>query len=137
MFLFFGCARKEETASINANEQPIQPLIHSLDEGPAKDNNLMARDKNALSGIAHNPFLTEEEEKEFTDLGKAVTIDYLIPSAILYSSANKNKVIINGQILKIGNTIDNKEIIKIEAEEVILKDSLNEYSIKLREVTKQ
>lgn len=83
-----------------------------------------------------NPFLTEEEEKAFADLDNRVPIDYLSLSAILYS-AQESRAIINGRIVREGDIIDNKEIIKINPENIILKDADNEYTIRLKEVLRK
>jgi hypothetical protein len=89
--------------------------------------------------LEQNPFLTDEEEREFADLGEAALdaapIDYLALSAILYSPSNKSRAVINGRILEIGSQIDNKEIIEINAEAVILKDAQAEYIIKLKKIS--
>ena len=41
---------------------------------------------------------------------------------------------INGRILESGNQIDGKEVFDIKAEEVILKDSQNEYVLRLKNI---
>lgn len=129
LFFGFGCERQEVKiigqSSVPAGEtekpspkEPVQKLILSSVE------------------VTSNPFLTEEEERAFADLGKRIPIDYLITSAILYSPS-ASIAIINGRILKKGDTIDNKEIIEIQPEAVILKDSQGEYIVRLKRVTEK
>lgn len=129
--LSFGCAKKEaatpaasgaeivsteqkETAAAEIQDKPIEKIIQ------------------AAKQPLRNPFLTEEEEREAVDLGNAISIDYLALSAIIYSTFNKSKAIINGQVLKIGDYVDNKEIIKIQPEAVILKNAQAQYIVKLK-----
>lgn len=79
-----------------------------------------------------NPFLTRKEEKALAKLGNAIPLDYLKVSAIFYSSiSSQSRAIINGKVLVQGDSIDNKEIIKINSEEVLLKDSQGNYVAKI------
>jgi len=79
-----------------------------------------------------NPFLTQREEKALVELGNALPLDYLKVSAIFYSSfSSQSRAIINGKVLILGDSIDNKEIIKINPEEVVLKDSQGRYVAKM------
>ena len=118
-------------AKANPTEETNMPFL--------KSKAISSQEHEAVSSSSNskrtNPFLSEEEEKTF---GKSILIDYLLLSAILYSSFSSNsRAIINGQILKIGNYIDNKEVVKIEPEEVILKDDQNEYCVRLKKVVGQ
>lgn len=79
-----------------------------------------------------NPFLTQGEEKALGELGNAIPLDYLQVSAIFYSALSaQSRVIIDGKVLVLGDSIDNKEIIKINPEEVVLKDSQGRYVAKM------
>ena len=79
-----------------------------------------------------NPFLTQREEKALVELGNALPLDYLQVSAIFYSSFSaQSRAIIDGKVLVLGDSIDNKEIIKISPEEVVLKDSQGRYVAKM------
>ncbi len=79
-----------------------------------------------------NPFLTKIEEKALAKLGNAIPLDYLQVSAIFYSSIpSQSRAIINGKVLVQGDSIDNKQIIKINSEDVILKDSQGHYVAKI------
>jgi hypothetical protein len=80
-----------------------------------------------------NPFLTLEEEMAIRSQPDAIPINYLILTAIFYSPAN-SRAIVDGEILKKGDFIDNKEIINISPEEIILKDNNSRYVLKMRGV---
>lgn len=78
-----------------------------------------------------NPFLTSEEEEMFK-MGEI--IDYLNLSAIFYSP-HYSYAVIDGRIIKEKDIIDNKEVILIKPEKVILEDSQrNRYVIKIKGV---
>lgn len=114
--LFFGCAKKEAAAE---TQSMLLEQTAPIPENPVR-----------------NPFLTQEEEqeKELAGAGNRISLDYPILSAILYSSFQISKAIINGEILKIGDYIDNKEIIEIQPEAVILKDAQAQYIIRLKNI---
>ena len=79
-----------------------------------------------------NPFLTKKEEKSLADTGKAIPLEYLKVSAIFYSALNsQNRVIIDGKVLVLGDNIDNKAIIKINPEDVVLEDAQGQYVAKM------
>ena len=79
-----------------------------------------------------NPFLTQKEEKALVELGNALPLEYLQVSAIFYSSfSSQSRAIIDGKVLVLGDSIDNKEIVKINPEEVVLKDSQGRYVAKM------
>jgi hypothetical protein len=79
-----------------------------------------------------NPFLTEKEEKTLVELGNAIALEYLRVSAIFYSgSPYQSRAIIDGKVLVLGDSIDNKEIIKINPEDVVLEDSQGHYVAKM------
>lgn len=128
LFVFFGCERKEEVRMIKEAEIPYEQPKEIPQQEEQKQEVIPT-----ITQTRANPFLTEEEEKTFQVLGKAVPIDYLVLSAILYSPS-ASKAIINGQILGIGSSIDNKEIIEIQPEAVILKDAQSEYIVRLKKV---
>lgn len=127
LFLFFGfgCGRQEVKiigqSSVTTEETEKLSPRETTQEAVSY-----------LREVTSNPFLTqEEEERAFAEKGKRIPIDYFVLSAILYSSS-ASKAIINGQILEKGNTIDNKEIIDILPDAVILKDSQSEYVVRLK-----
>jgi hypothetical protein len=85
-----------------------------------------------------NPFLNPKEEKALVELGNAISLDYLQVSAIFYSEfSSQSRAIIDGKVLVLGDSIDNKEIIKINPEEVVLEDSQGHYVAKMAGVMAQ
>ena len=141
--LSFGCTKKEAAPTV-ANEASRQDetAAAQIQDKPLEQITQAAKEP------THNPFLTEEEEKEVIDTGNLIPADYLILSAVIYSSfpaersetgsrlrrENKSKAIINGQILKMGDYVDNKEIVEIQPEAVILKDARAQYIIRLKNI---
>lgn len=82
-----------------------------------------------------NPFLTPKEEKALVELGNAIPLDYLQVSAIFYSAySSQSRAIIDGKVLVLGDSVDNKEIIKINPEDVVLEDSQGHYVAKMADV---
>lgn len=80
-----------------------------------------------------NPFLTKEEERLFRSSKPRIPINHLNLTAIFYSPDNKkSRIVIDGRILKKNQVVDNKEIIEIQPEVVILKDSQGEYIMRLK-----
>ena len=87
----------------------------------------------SLEETTRNPFLTREEEATLFETAKTAIINYLAASAIFYSPGGKSRAIIAGRILEEGSSIDNKEVIAIQPEAVVLKDAQTEYIVKLKE----
>jgi hypothetical protein len=82
-----------------------------------------------------SPFLDWREEQGYKKEKARGKIDYLRVTAILHSQGQA-AVVINGKVVRKGDVIDNKEVISIDKEEVILQDTLgNEYAISLDEIT--
>jgi mannose/fructose/N-acetylgalactosamine-specific phosphotransferase system component IIB len=81
-----------------------------------------------------NPFLSEKEEDALKSKEGKVEISYLNVAAIFYAPPY-SKAIIEGRVVGEGDILDNKEIIKIEPEEIILKDTQGEYIIQMRAVS--
>ena len=79
-----------------------------------------------------NPFLTPEEREYFRYKGRPVIEDLQL-SAIFYSPLRR-RVIIDSQILEEGDRINNKRIVQILEEGVVLRDEEDEYILKLRGV---
>ncbi|MFH1339341.1 MAG: hypothetical protein ABIH40_05820 [Candidatus Omnitrophota bacterium] len=83
--------------------------------------------------IKTNPFLTPEEAEYFSQSeGKEVIEDFHL-TAILYSPLRR-RAIIDGRILGEGDSVDNKRIVQILGESVILKDEEGEYVLRLGEI---
>lgn len=86
--------------------------------------------------LKRNPFLTIDEEKFLEDY-RGDIIEYLTVSAILYSSSSPHRsyAVIDGRIVKERDIVDNKEVVSISPEEVILKDpSGKEYIIIMKKI---
>lgn len=125
--LSFGCAKKETDAiAINEAGRQDETSAAKIQDKP------LEQIMQAAKALIRNPFLTEEEENRFIDTGNLSPADHLILSAVMYSSLNKSRAIVNGQILKMGDYIDNKEIVEILPEAVILKNARAQYIIKLK-----
>ena len=80
-----------------------------------------------------NPFLSWEEEEHYKK-EKRIPVYHLHLSAVL-GSKGTSYAVINGRILKEGDIIGNLRIIKINTEDVTLKDFLDkEYVLKLEKI---
>lgn len=129
--LFLGCAKIEDAVNPDNSAEAGEQSETAVVPLPVVEANA----KETIDGdkLKNNPFLTSQEEKVYANTGKYVPIDYLNLSAIIYSSASR-RAIVDGNILEIGNTIDNKKVIDIRPEEIILKDSQSEYVLRLKKV---
>lgn len=137
LFLFISCSRQEETVtqdSQDGQEQPgeSQGQTSQTDIAPETQKE---KAKEPVQDFAkmRNPFLTQEEENDLKQIGTTIPINYLMLQAVLYSP-NASRAIINGQIVVVGDSIDNKKVIRIEPEAVILKDAQSEYIVRLKGV---
>lgn len=128
---FSGCA-KEEIKIIKEGVPKEEKKNLGIEE--AKDERMIEESAiEAEANVRLNPFLSAEEEAGLADAGSNyIPIDYPVLSAIVYSLEGNSKAIIQGQILGLGNLIDNKEIIAIRPEELILKDSQGQYILRLK-----
>ena len=115
--LFLGCAKKSAAETGDSQEASLS----QTQETPL-----------SLQETLRNPFLTGEEADSLVDTVKIVAINYLSASAIFYSPAGKSRAIIAGRILEKGSSIDNKEIVEIQPEAIVLKDAAAEYIVKLK-----
>jgi hypothetical protein len=100
--------------------------------GQEKEDQSAKKDQGAQEGSRSNPFLTQKEQKALVEMGNVIPLEYLNVSAIFYSSFNsRNRAIIDGKVLVSGDIIDNKQIIKINPEDVVLEDSQGKYVAKI------
>lgn len=91
-----------------------------------------------VNGARENPFLTKEEELEFAEQGTAIPLEYLHVSAIFYSNdENKSRAIVNGKVLAKGDSIDNKEVARVNPEDVLLQDAQGQYVVRMNKVLSQ
>jgi len=127
LLFVFGCGKKEEVRIIHeAKKKPMKTEIAASQEAPKET----AASEEAVTS---NPFLTPEEEEFFKGVPNRVNIDYLNLSAIFYSPL-EGKAVIDGRIYKKGDIVDNKKIIEISPEEVILNDGEGGYVLKMKGV---
>jgi len=85
-----------------------------------------------VSSIENNPFLTFDEEEDFSPFIYRETIRMDL-TAVFYTPP-KSKIIVDGRIYEEGDIISNKRIVKINPEEAVLKDAKGEYLLKLNGV---
>ncbi len=127
-----GCEReaavsvKKKSAKTKGNKAEM--AAHSDAEAGASG----AKPAIIESSMRTNPFLTREEEDLYKkqDTRRPVNFDL---SAIFYAPP-KSKAVIAGRIYKEGDIVDNKEIVKINTGDVILKDGQGEYILRLKTV---
>ncbi len=97
--------------------------------------NCFGQSENKQSGrieVKTNPFLTPIEEKALVEIGNTTILEYPVVSAIFYSPLGyQSRAIIDGKVLVEGSSIDNKEITKINPEDIILKDSQGSYMARI------
>lgn len=130
--LLYGCTKNEFEVIAPPQESYDRKEDVFLPEEEAKASQKGSKDLVSLSQ-ERNPFLTYEEE-EFFEKEMKEEIDYLTLSGVFYSSG-VSYAIIDGRIVKEKDIIDNKEVVKIGREEVILKDSQDkEYVVKVKKI---
>ena len=96
--------------------------------------NISEKAPNFVGDSFRNPFLSSQEEQYYKEMrGKILITKGLEISAIFYSSSQR-QAIINGKIVKEGDFVDNRKVIKINKESVVLKDVRGEYILRLRSV---
>ena len=133
VLFLLGCQGKQvEAGSVpdNTTEEVYSEnkLSESIPEKKELLKDVSRGEKRVLLG--RNPFLTLDEEKEFS--GGRKIINYLTLSAVFYAPGH-SYAIIDGHIVKEKDTIDNKEIIRINPESVILRDALGaEYIVRAK-----
>ncbi|OQX80200.1 MAG: hypothetical protein B6D56_05605 [Candidatus Omnitrophica bacterium 4484_70.1] len=123
-----GCQKKEKDES-----EPIEGggFRQRLFEEVRKKKGYEEEDEKVVS-FRENPFLTWEEEIDLSKTKRRKVLDYLTLSAIFYSSKNSFAVI-DGHILKEGDMIDDKKIVRIEPKKVVLKNEEGEYVVFLKD----
>lgn len=77
-----------------------------------------------------NPFLTQEEREKFKEKSKYEELLGPELSVILFCPPN-NKAIIDGKIVKEGDTVNGKKVLEINPESVILTDLQRKFILKL------
>lgn len=80
-----------------------------------------------------NPFLNRSQELRYEDEPERM-LGGMDLTAILYSGES-SRAIIDGQIVEIGDAINNLEIVEIKSEKVVFEDYLGkEYVLKMKNV---
>lgn len=90
-------------------------------------NALTKNDVDSKQGVllTKNPFLTGDELREFRNMGYEEDT-YLSLSGIFYSEIpDSSYAIINGRVLRVNDVVENKKVIEISPEQVILEDFQN------------
>lgn len=128
LFLISGCARK---ASVAPKESQKPPLLQSEEKTGREIVTLAEKNDERI----RNPFLSEDSENKeilFTNSRENTTLIHSLNlSAVFYSPEHTNRAIINGEILKKGDSLGNKKIVDIQPEAVILEDGVSQYTVKL------
>jgi hypothetical protein len=132
-FLGAGCSPEDEVTKLTDDsivplkKKAVLPVTEAAPE-PASQASYF----DSLPRL--NPFLTADEESSFENKNAQIPLEYLTVSAIIHSAGNESKAIINGQVYQVGDILDNKQVVVINAEDVILKDTQGEYIIKIETV---
>jgi hypothetical protein len=80
-----------------------------------------------------NPFLSSEENAAKKTNKPQEAIDYLNLTTIFFSPPS-SRATIEGKIVKEGDMIDNKKIVEIQREAIILQSLGNEYILRLKDI---
>lgn len=126
VFLLSGCEKEKTAVSKRAGKKRAQKAQEKETPKESISEESQLPDVESRS----NPFLSREEEEisKKQDFRRPLDLNL---TAIVYTPAQK-RAVIDGRIYKEGDIVDNKEIVKINAEEIILKDSQGEYVIRLK-----
>jgi hypothetical protein len=87
----------------------------------------------AESGTARNPFLSLDEAFQFSQRGGEMPLEGVHISAIFYSGSS-NSAIVDGKILSEGDSLDGKQIVKIDRESVHLAEGKNTYVARIGDI---
>jgi len=129
-FLGAGCSPEDEITKLT--DDSIVPLKKQAVLPVTEAVQAQASQASYFDSLPRlNPFLTTDEESSFENKSAQIPLEYLTVSAIIHSADNKSKAIINGQVYQVGDILDNKQVVVINAEDVILKDTQGEYIIKI------
>lgn len=109
-----GCGRPEIEVIRPPKQTSTAPVKKS------KSTRLVKKPLFSKESFKANPFLTPEEA-EYFEKNKRERIYYLKLSAVFHGEDNA-RAIINGRLIKEKDIIDNKRVVKINPEEVILRD---------------
>ncbi len=128
IFSFYGCSKQKATNIGQPDYAQSAETAAAQEEGVK-----VPKKEDKPEDIVHNPFLTNEENKEFLAAPSAIPIENLELSAVVYSQdISLSRAVINGMVVKAGDTVDNKTITRIDPEAVRLKDEQGEYIIRMK-----
>lgn len=119
--------------------KPAEPAVTISDKPVVLTSNV------TIANNTNNPFLTPEERKQLASMPadklfqKGITVlphSQIDLSAIFLSSiATRSYAIVNGRIVRENDTIDEKQIVSIQKEELKLKDKTGQqYLLRLQKV---
>jgi len=128
--LLSGCGRGSEIKIISPGETSLPKEVASLPQEKEKEK---IETKTISEVPLENPFLKLEERESDRLKNQRKTIDYLNLTAIFHSPPT-SRAIVEGKIVKEGDIIDNKRVIEIQPEAIVLKDFEGEYILELRDV---
>jgi len=125
MIFLLSCAREEQDTVKILEKKTLESKIEKK-----KIVEVEKEKEIDVTMIDSNPFLTFEEQEIVKSPSYREPLALNL-SAVFYSPPT-SKVVINGRIFKEGDIVDNKRIIEIKPEKVVLKDTKNEYLLKLK-----
>lgn len=129
--LSWGCSQEAAVVVKPHKEKKMQ--VQSVTANEPKD---QAPENESVAPEAskrENPFLSKEEEDALMHKELRVALSGYDLSAVFYAPPH-SKVIINGGIFEEGDMLDNKEIVTIDAREIILQDSEGKYYLRVKEL---
>ncbi len=131
ILFFSSCAKEEEARAIKKSarngKDKEKASVDLANVSSSQENITVNFDKQ------RNPFLSPEEELKFRDKEGRLIIDKPRVLAV-FSSPGKSGAIIGRRVYKVGDILDNKEIIEISPSGVILKDRHTQYILKIPDI---
>ncbi|MBI4846620.1 MAG: hypothetical protein HY810_09180 [Candidatus Omnitrophica bacterium] len=128
ILLVAGCAKDEYGADFFADLKPAERTEEKT-EIIKRTAKLSTQEQQSIIGELRNPFLTLDESIKYGEKHREI-ITYLNLSAVFVSEQG-SYVVINGSILKKGDFVDNKKLVKIGKKDIILEDAQGEYLVEL------
>ncbi|MFH1768487.1 MAG: hypothetical protein ABH858_04950 [Candidatus Omnitrophota bacterium] len=130
LFVFLAGCQSKDSSLVQLTPSPLGNKPQEAVSGKEEPGKIYNKDSVGML-FKLNPFLTAEEENIFTGSGHEI-IQYLDLSAILHA-ARDPYAIIDGRVIKEKDILDHKEVVAINKEDVILKDTQGKtYTVKLK-----
>jgi hypothetical protein len=128
LFLFFAAGCSGEPAQTVSEPVSGQKAVNKEAERrivikPVAQESAPAIPENSTM---RNPFLSVNEAFQFSQQGGEILLEGVHISAIFYSGS-RNSAIVDGKILSEGDSLDGKQIVKIDQESMHLKEGRNSY----------